>query len=142
MDIKIMIAFEEKERELLNGFVEAFTAIAHARKNAATPNAETPEPDAFAPPAEEEKAKAKTPPAETPTPEESDPEPEPDLAATAVDPDAQRAEIKDLILRSVLTDCRDGIVALLQEYGVKRASAVPDEKIGDFLRDLKEVCAA
>lgn len=149
MDIKITIAFEEKEREILGGFVEALTAVALAQKDAGTPSAKTPESGAFALPANEEKpakkkkAKAKTSPVEAPEPEEpDDPEPEPDLAAVAADPDAQRAEVKDLIQKSVLTDCRDGIVALLQKYGVKKASAVPDDRIGDFLADLREVCAA
>ncbi|WOL41356.1 hypothetical protein RAH42_13135 (plasmid) [Pyramidobacter sp. YE332] len=125
------------------------TLIADAQKTTGTPGAKTPEPDAFDLPADEEKpakkkkAKAKTPPAEAPAPEEpDDPEPETDLAAVTADPDAQRAEVKDLIQKSVLTDCRDGIVALLQKYGVKKASAVPDDKIGDFLADLREVCAA
>lgn len=149
MDIKIAIAFEEKEQEILSSFVEALTAFALAQKNAGTPSAKTPEPDAFALPADEEKpakkkkAKTKTPPVEAPIPEDpDDPEPKPDLAAVTADPDAQRAEVKDLIQKSVLTNCRDGIVALLQKYGVKKASAVPDDRIGEFLADLREVCAA
>lgn len=147
MDIKITIAFEEKEREILGGFVEALTAVAQARKNADAPGTKTPGPDAFALSADEEKPakkkKAKTPPVKAPAPEElDDPEPEPDLAAVTADPDAQRAEVKDLIQKSVLTDCRDGIVALLQKYGVKKVSAVPDDKLGDFLAELREVCAA
>lgn len=94
------------------------------------------------PPATEPQAPKKAAKAPTAEPEETPaPTAEPEAPLTD-DPDAQRAEMKDLIQRSVLTDCRDGIVALLQKYGVKRASAVPDEKIGDFLRDLKEVCAA
>ena len=69
-------------------------------------------------------------------PQTAEPTPEPEGPT----PEQWRARIREIMQQYVITDKRDAIKDLLTKYGVAKASALPDDKLEDFARDLTKVC--
>ena len=133
MDITVKIELGAKDRKLFEDLIATLREGQANHKEfmaAAKAHWEMTFPENEAMPAEpaEEKLSA---------PGEPAPKEEPGEEAS---PSDYRDEIRSMMQQYVITDKRDAIKELLTKYGVAKASALPDDRLADFARDLTKVC--
>ena len=126
MEITVKIELGTKERKLVEELIARLGELGHG----CTCSCENPQP-------EPEPAEEKLSAPEEPAPKE---EPAELLPPELLPPSYYRDEIRNMMQQYVITDKRDAIKELLTKYGVAKASALPDDRLADFARDLTKVC--
>lgn len=121
MEITVKIELGTKERKLVEELIARLGELRHS----CACSCENPQPEPE--PAEENLS----------APEEPAPKEEP---AEEASPSDYRDEIRNMMQQYVITDKRDAIKDLLTKYGAAKASALPDDRLADFARDLTKVC--